>query len=770
MRLRWCTVPAVRRVVLAAIFVCGLIVYTITLNTDVQAADSGELQIAGWLLGVPHPPGYPLYTMLNWLVAHVPVANPYARMSFLSALFAAGTLTLIGDAVIGPHEAHAFGAGARGDRPNGAILAAVASAAILATSTTFWAQATTVNVRSLTALCTAALLWVFLRERPNPIAFVLVLGLALGHHASLAFVGIWLGLIVLVRWFREGGRDSQPRAHRIWLRELALAVLAGIATQVVWLYLPIRDAAGARFAPGSLGTVDGLLFHIFARGFAGDLFAFATPALLWDRLALLPGLLQFQFGYPLLFAMAPAALILLFRRPVQALGLLGAAVVHLFVSLTYRAPQTVEYALPAWIILATVLGLGLRELLVWNGASRGVQIAGPVLAGLALGVACLNGVARYPSFAELASWHDTRQAAHGVLENAAPGGNVLAQWNEATPMWALQDIEGFRRDVTVTYVPPAGAQAYEDTFAERAGEAVTNGQGVYATSFFAEAFATHGLCAIPQNGLPAWELFPCPVTSPRQAGTIFDGRILVLSVKLAEKAYLDCTVDVILTVVARGPIIDGDSVTVRIMLPDGRVGTNVDFRLDPRLKPGQVQSVRKQMALPSSRLSGGEVQIVVGAYNGDRQFINAGGGSTSPFAKLELGPSKPVLIPANATRFGDAMALVGVHAWREGARVVVDLDWRALRPLDVNYKVSVRLDGEGLYLGHDSEPALGAIPTLKWIAWSEVLDRHVFDVGANRSSLRGTVVVYNGNDRVVLPIMPGHAEDTEDQPMFTVDP
>ncbi len=76
--------------------------------------------------------------------------------------------------------------------------------------------------------------------------------------------------------------------------------MALAATQLVWLYLPLRDAAGARFAPGNLNTLAGVAYHVFARGFAGDMFAFAAPEFLGDRLAILPTLLLFQFSLPLL--------------------------------------------------------------------------------------------------------------------------------------------------------------------------------------------------------------------------------------------------------------------------------------------------------------------------------------------------------------------------------------------------------------------------------------------------------------------------------------
>ncbi|HEY3342663.1 MAG TPA: DUF2723 domain-containing protein, partial [Anaerolineae bacterium] len=290
-----------------ALFVAALCLYTSTLNADVQPADSGEFQIAAIKLGIPHPPGYPLYTMLGWLFAQAPVGSPFARVSFLSVIASALTLVLVSlttqrlilsqptyaGAVISD-DARSFlvslGAG---------LLAALA----LGTSTTFWAQATTTNIRSLTALFTALMLYaavqlynavrspsVYARRIHPVLLFALALGLGVGHHVSLVFVGGVLGILVL---------SLMMRGTLGW-RSVAGALGLLALTQLVWLYLPIRDAAGARFAPGNLTSLNGLLFHIFARGFAGDMLAFAAPEYLFDRLSILPTLVLFEFSWPVL--------------------------------------------------------------------------------------------------------------------------------------------------------------------------------------------------------------------------------------------------------------------------------------------------------------------------------------------------------------------------------------------------------------------------------------------------------------------------------------
>src|SRR5688572_29443965 len=116
--------------------ISSLLLYSFTLSPTLLPADAGEFQLVGATLGVAHPPGFALYTLLAWLISRVPIIPPATAINFLSALLAAITLTLISRVV--RHLTNSLWAGL------GAALA-------LGFSTTFWAQAVTANIRMLTA-------------------------------------------------------------------------------------------------------------------------------------------------------------------------------------------------------------------------------------------------------------------------------------------------------------------------------------------------------------------------------------------------------------------------------------------------------------------------------------------------------------------------------------------------------------------------------------------------------------------------------------------
>ncbi|HQA38688.1 MAG TPA: DUF2723 domain-containing protein, partial [Kiritimatiellia bacterium] len=74
----------------------SFLVYFITLGPSVTLEDSGELAVAGDHLGVPHPPGYPIWTMCAYVfvrlfswVTYQGQPTPAWSISLMSAVFAA---------------------------------------------------------------------------------------------------------------------------------------------------------------------------------------------------------------------------------------------------------------------------------------------------------------------------------------------------------------------------------------------------------------------------------------------------------------------------------------------------------------------------------------------------------------------------------------------------------------------------------------------------------------------------------------------------------
>jgi len=79
---------------LVSFIVCTLtfVVYAFTAAPGITMADSGDFLMGVLTLGIVHPPGYPLYTVLGHLFSLLPFGEPALRVNLFSALW--GSLCL----------------------------------------------------------------------------------------------------------------------------------------------------------------------------------------------------------------------------------------------------------------------------------------------------------------------------------------------------------------------------------------------------------------------------------------------------------------------------------------------------------------------------------------------------------------------------------------------------------------------------------------------------------------------------------------------------
>jgi len=167
--------------------------YARTLAPGVGAGDRGELLLAAESLGVPHPPGYPLWTLLAHLASVIPFGTLAGRVNALSALLAATAVGLL--YVV----ARRFGA---------RRLVAGVAAALFALSTPLWRVAVEAEVYGLAAVAFLAMLLAARNARAARTAgiradalFGLSAGLAFLSHQTLAAPAIVLAGWVLARRF-----------------------------------------------------------------------------------------------------------------------------------------------------------------------------------------------------------------------------------------------------------------------------------------------------------------------------------------------------------------------------------------------------------------------------------------------------------------------------------------------------------------------------------------------------------------------------------------
>ncbi|MBE7531137.1 MAG: DUF2723 domain-containing protein [Chloroflexi bacterium] len=492
--------------------------YLLTIAPGLLPADNGEFQFIAAQLGVAHPPGFPLYTLLAHLMTRLPIGDTAAyRVNLLSVMTSTAVLLLVYQTVWDMTKR---------------VWASATAVLALGTATTFWAQATTANIRSLTALFAALALWALVRfyqetqaSRENPtgatviprslrrgipttldagiphsedfvrndkpiprssafarippkdrwlVVAALAMGLGVSHHLSLTFMSVVFVIFVVVV------DPTIVKTPKRWLRPL-LAALLGL---LPLLYLPLRASTAVRGASADLATWSGFIEHVLGLGFQGDFFYFTDPLTLGLRLGVMGNILTFQFSGWLLAGMVIGLALLLWRE--WKLGLLFGLSFGVFTLITamYRAPQTVEYMLPAYVPMVLCLGYTAR----YVGQSKSSRPLIQLLTASLFTAVLFQGWSHWPSYWQMHRMEDARDYAQNLLADAPPDALILANWHWATPLWYLQEVEGQRPDVTVRYVAP-GADPYGETWAQEIAAAWGNGRDVIATWYDPTTYA-----------------------------------------------------------------------------------------------------------------------------------------------------------------------------------------------------------------------------------------------------------------------------------------
>ena len=637
-----------------------LALYGATLLPGMVPADGGEFQLVAQTAGVAHPPGYPLYTMLGWLFANLPLGpTPAWRLNFFSAITAATTLGLV------------FAAART---LTGSALGGLMAAMTLGSATTFWATATKASIRPLTGFFTALCLYALSKytssrasqssgvaERGGGapgdrylVCLSLALSLGLTHHPSLVFPG---SVFLLYLFLVDPALLRQPRR---WIRPIAAFILG----MLVLIYLPLRGAP-------DLATLSGFLDHVLARGFRGDMFALN----LLERLVLLPTLLRFQFNWGLLLGMLIGALFLLWHNRRLALLLMGSFVVHTAATLTYDAPQTVEYEMPAYVSLALLVAISFRAL---SGLKPGVRssesslhglqaivpLVSHLLAVLLLLAGAINLLAHLPSYKALSRSCDTRDYAETLLNGAPENAVVLSNWHWFSPLRYLRQVEGARPDVQIEYVAPRGeplARTWVRSIEEHIDE-----RPVVVVRFFENEYRD-----LPYRFEPLGEAFLVrqePRTAVPAEMTTLDvtlGKRVDLLGYRVEKEETEPAKPVMMTL-AWSPVhmpIDDVALFAQLIGPDGRLWSAAQ---DPRHSDAQIAPdeviLDRFFIYPLLHAVPGDYTLVIGAYTSDGRLVTGDGSGTVQLDTIRVRPSttRPVSEHPRFLRFAGGPTLIGV--------------------------------------------------------------------------------------------------------------
>lgn len=193
--------------------------YALSLGPSVGLEDSGELVTAAAGLGVPHPPGYPLWTLLSWCfcklfgwVTWQGWPNPAWAVALGSATMGALAVGITALLIVRSGRDLLAGAAERAGKgwvAASAWVGGVAAALAFAFSPVMWSQSVIVEVYALGAFFLAltmllTYMWIA-RPRTSTLVWLgLVFGLGLTNYQVLLLAALPIGLAIFVRRWRLG--------------------------------------------------------------------------------------------------------------------------------------------------------------------------------------------------------------------------------------------------------------------------------------------------------------------------------------------------------------------------------------------------------------------------------------------------------------------------------------------------------------------------------------------------------------------------------------
>jgi hypothetical protein len=438
-----------------ALALFALAVYAYTAMPSIPSEDSGEIATSLHVLGVVHPTGYPLFTLLGHAWADLPLGGRViARLNLLMALIGTASVfwtyrffaTLLREAF--PDDTAAEDGKDGTNEADGARrIAAVAGALALAFSRVAWTNAGSLEVYSLHLLFLPLVGWLFLKSLPRPdagapsarhwILFAYALGLSFSNH----MMTVLLAPGFLFLYFATHG------AGRLAWTRIALAVPPFLLGLTPYAYLPIRAAAAPLTNWGHISSVKTFLQHVSGAQYHHKMFTSVEVAIRKGKAFVLA--LPADFSYlPLALAVAGLG-ILAWRSRRMAVFTFLIFVTGAVYEANYDFPDA-NFRINAHFMIAfwTAAGILAASRLLARSADTRTSVAALLM--LVAGAAPLSA-----NFAELnrREEYGVEDYTRNVLASADSGAMLLTneEWTVLFPAMYLQRVEGFRPDVAIVH-------------------------------------------------------------------------------------------------------------------------------------------------------------------------------------------------------------------------------------------------------------------------------------------------------------------------------
>lgn len=428
-----------KKIFVALSFVIPLIIYVLTLATDVHFTDSGELASVATSLGIAHPTGYPLFTLLGYLWANLlpwaPIYNLNLMAAFATAassMFMYFSLRLLFSEFRLISKVASF----TSDLKNNLLALFITLGFSFALTT--WQQATSVEVYSLQLLLINTFIFINLKSyysiEKSDIYLILsgfVLGLGFANHLT-SFMLIPAGLIV----FFAKTKNIKPNSRYKLLAYVIGATLLGV---LLYLYLPIRSSQSPMFNWGEVHrSFDKFIYHV--TGAQYQVWMFSDSAASKENFKLFFELIPSQLTWIGVLFLFYGFYVLYRGNKTIFWTLLSTAVLCVMYSMNYSIHDIDSYFVTAYVVLFLIVGLAAKQLINY-------QVN---LVYLFAFIPLFNLYSHYETN-DLSQDKTVSEYYRLVTESAEKDAIIItAQWDFwVSAFWYKDKIEGKRQDITL---------------------------------------------------------------------------------------------------------------------------------------------------------------------------------------------------------------------------------------------------------------------------------------------------------------------------------
>ncbi|MCW8802834.1 MAG: DUF2723 domain-containing protein [Ignavibacteriaceae bacterium] len=450
---------------ITALFV--FIVYLFTLAPSVVQIDSGELAAVQATLGIAHPTGYPLFTMLGYLFSLIPL--PFTKifqLNILAAIYcsaAVGVFTytikycLDNLSVFKKKISIQKEAAKKGKKKgkyqiekavdkeelseNIKLITAVFGGLILAFSRTFWFQSTSVEVYSLHLLLITLIILILLKAYVKSfendkmtywLVFAFFLALGFTNHLTILMILPATAYLYFLRY-----KFTSASFVRLGLMILLFIVVL----VAVYSYLPLRASQNPIINWGNPIDWERIYRHVTGKQYQIWLFTSFDSA--GKQFSYFWSILPFEFFVGLILVIV-GLFFSLFKLRTLGLFILITFIFTVLYSINYDIHDIDSYFLLAFVMLAFFAAFGALKILEMKSLPKNYGL---------IGLTIVLAIQFFFNFIKVnQSGVYTFEDYTKATLNTVPENSIIFsyQWDYfISASYYYQFVENYRRDVTV---------------------------------------------------------------------------------------------------------------------------------------------------------------------------------------------------------------------------------------------------------------------------------------------------------------------------------